>query len=207
MTKAQLENLHLQSERLCLDFANTLDWHASAHPIEKLTSYAELVAWARDVGVLTERIARQLMVEANRRPAEATATLDKARTLREAIYGIFVAVSRAETPRQTDVETLNTAIAETLDKSRLVRTSDGFDWTWGGAETDLGQMLWWIVQSATAVMTSDELPRVGQCADEGGCGWLFLDTSKNHSRRWCDMRGCGNRAKAKRHYEKVKSEK
>jgi predicted RNA-binding Zn ribbon-like protein len=93
-----------------------------------------------------------------------------------------------------------------LNRSRLVHGDTGFVWDWAGREDDLDQMLWWVVQSATEVMTSDELLRVGQCADDRGCGWLFYDTSKNRTRRWCDMRGCGNRAKARRHYAKVTSD-
>jgi predicted RNA-binding Zn ribbon-like protein len=61
-------------------------------------------------------------------------------------------------------------------------------------------MLWPILRSAAEVLTSEKRTRLGQCADDRGCGWLFLDTSKNRSRRWCDMEDCGNRAKARRHY-------
>ena len=180
MTKTKKQNLNLRTERLCLDFANTLDWHASAHPVETLTTYADLVAWSHEVGLLSERIARQLIAEAERQPKQAAAILERARTLRE-------------------------AIAEMQSRSRLVRTPEGLNWDWGGGENDLDQMLWWVIRSATDVMTSDELYRVGQCADDRGCGWLFLDTSKNHSRRWCAMKDCGNRAKARRYYKRAKS--
>jgi predicted RNA-binding Zn ribbon-like protein len=203
MTKTQAINL--KTERLCLDFANTLDWHASEHPVETLNSYADLVTWSRDTGVLSDRAAKQLINEANRHPAEATATLDKARTLREAMYEIFVAVANRTTPRATDLETVNAALVQMLGRSRLVRTSEGFAWNWGGGENDLDQMLWWVIRSAADLMTSEKLYRVGQCADERGCGWLFLDTSKNRTRRWCDMKDCGNRAKARRFYKGVKS--
>ncbi len=200
MTMPKLANL--KTERLCLDFANTLDWHASEHPIETLNSYADLVTWSREVGLLTDRAAKQLLNEANRQPAEATATLEKARTWREAIYEILVTVAHGDAPRHSDIATLNTALADMMGRSRLIKTADALNWDWGGGEDDLDQMLWWVVRSATDLMTSRELHRVGQCADERGCGWLFLDTSKNHSRRWCDMKDCGNRAKARRHYEK-----
>lgn len=203
MTKTKTVNL--KTERLCLDFANTLDWHASEHPVETLNSYADLVTWSRDVGVLSDRTAKQLINEANRHPVEATATLDKARMLREAMYEIFGAVANGATPKSTDLETVNAALAEMLSRSRLVRTSEGFVWDWGGGENDLDQMLWWVIRSATGLMTSEKLYRVGQCADDRGCGWLFLDTSKNRTRRWCAMKDCGNRAKARRFYEKVKS--
>ena len=197
--------VNLNTERLCLNFANTLDWHASEHPVETLNSYADLVTWSRDAGVLSDRAAKQLINEANRHPAEATATLDKARTLREAMYEIFVAVANGATPKSSELETVNAVLAEMLSRSRLVRTSEGFAWNWGGGESDLDQMLWWVIRSAADLMTSEKLYRVGQCADERGCGWLFLDTSKNRTRRWCAMKDCGNRAKARRYYEKAKN--
>jgi predicted RNA-binding Zn ribbon-like protein len=203
MTKLKLQNLNLKTGRLCLDFANTLDWHASKHPIETLNSYADLMAWARDVGLLSDRTAQQLAREANRHPAEAAATLEKARVVREVTYEIFVAVAHGGVPRPSDIAALNGTLADLLSKSRLTRTNGGFDWNWGGDETALDQMLWWVIRSATDLMTSDELQRVGQCADEHGCGWLFLDTSKNRTRRWCAMKDCGNRAKARRYYKRL----
>src|SRR5438876_1203177 len=104
-THAFEQALKLETERLCLDFTNTVNWHASEHPIEELPAYDDLVAWAQNVGLLTQ---------------------------------------------------------------------------------------------------PDLLSRVGECADDRGCGYLFLDMTKNRSRRWCDMKDCGNRAKARRHYEKQK---
>jgi len=198
--------LKLEAGRLCLDFANTLDWHASDHPIEKLNAYADLIAWGHKIGLLSEPAARLLTDRATAHPQTAQAALEKARTLREAAYAIFVAASHGETPQQADLDTVNAMLAQLLNRSRLVRTDSGFVWDWAGGDDDFDQVLWWVVQSATEVLTSDELQRVGQCADDRGCGWLFYDTSKNRTRRWCDMRGCGNRAKARRHYAKVTSD-
>lgn len=206
MTNTKLQNLKVESGRLCLDFANTLDWHASEHPVEKLVTYADFVAWSHKVGLLSEQAAQRLNAQADKHPKLAADVLDKAQTLREALYAIFVAVSHGGTPEAGDVEAVNAALTEMFSRSRLVKSDGGFEWDWGGGEDDLDQMLWWVLRSATDVLTSDELYRVGQCADDRGCGWLFFDTSKNRTRRWCDMRGCGNRAKARRHYEKVKSD-
>lgn len=205
MTNTKMQNLKLESGRLCLDFANTLDWHASEHPIERLNTYADFVAWSKSIGLLDERVAGQLIERAEREPQAAAAALAKARALREAIYAIFVAVYHGEALQPADVNTVNAALAEMLGRSQLVKIEGGFEWEWGGSEDDLDQMLWWIVRSAGDVLTTDELQRVGQCADDRGCGWLFFDTSKNRTRQWCSMKGCGNRAKARRHYEKVKS--
>ena len=198
--------LKLEAGRLCLDFANTLDWHASEHPVEKLSTYTDLIAWGRKIGLLSEPAARLLTDRATAHPQMAQAALEKARTLREATYAIFVAASHGETPQQADLDTVNATLVAMFNRSRLVRSDTGFVWDWAGDDDDFDQPLWWVVQSAAEVMTSDDLQRVGQCADDRGCGWLFYDTSKNRTRRWCDMRGCGNRAKARRHYAKVTSD-
>jgi predicted RNA-binding Zn ribbon-like protein len=203
MTKEQLTPTSVQ---LCLDFANTLDWHASEHPIETLNSYTDLVGWARGAGLLSESRAQQVLRAATRQSREAAGVLTRARTMREAIYEILVASAQRKTPRPADVATFSTILSDYLAQSQLVHSIEGFTWRWGGSEDALDQMLWGVARSASDLMTSSELQRVGQCADDRGCGYLFLDTSKNHTRQWCSMRGCGNRAKAKRHYEKVKHE-
>jgi len=190
---------------LSLDFANTADWHASEQPEELLTSYAEFVSWSRQAGVLTEKQARRLLREAVGRPDEALAVLKQAITLREAIYEIFAAVAHERSPQASDLATLNSALSEALAHSQIVPTETGYGWQWAGEEDALDRPLWSIARSAADLLTSDELQRVGQCADDRGCGWLFLDTSRNHTRRWCSIEDCGNRAKARRHYERKRS--
>ena len=201
------QTLTLRAERLCLDFANTVNWHASPHPVEELKDYDDLVAWATRVGLLTERQAQHLRQEAARRPEEAAEVLDRAQLTREAIYHLLSAEARGQAGDPAAVATLNDALAEAMAHARLNVTAEGFAWDWAGADpAALDQMLWPVVQSAVDLLTSPELDRVGECADDRGCGWLFLDMTKNRSRRWCDMRDCGNRAKARRHYAKRKGE-
>ena len=201
------QTLNLNAERLCLDFANTMNWHASEHPVEELRTYEDLVAWAEQRRLLTPTQAQRLRREAARRPAEAAAVLARAQTTREAMYELLVARAHGQPGAPAEVATLNAALAEALSHARLSVAADGFAWDWSGADpAALDQMLWPVVQSAVDLLTSPELDRVGQCADDRGCGWLFLDTTKNRSRRWCDMRDCGNRAKARRHYAKRKGE-
>jgi predicted RNA-binding Zn ribbon-like protein len=200
----ELSTLNLKAGRLCLDFANTADWHASDQPEEELHSYNDLLAWAKKVGALTEVEAQQLAGQAGRHPDQAVAALAQAITLREAIYAIFAAVTRGQPAKATDLAILNQALADTLNRLELVSTGKRFTWQWVDNELALNQLLWPIVRSAAALLTSEDLARVGQCADDRGCGWLFLDTSRNHSRRWCDIKDCGNRAKAKRHYARQK---
>ena len=72
------------------------------------------------------------------------------------------------------------------------------------AKLDLDRVTWWVARSAAELMTSPDLPFVRECASYD-CGWLFMDTTKNRSRRWCDMSTCGNRAKGRRHYERKRA--
>jgi len=199
-------NWKLESGWLCLDFVNTMEWHASDHPIESLTSYAALIGWARPIGFLPDRTVQQLLGTADQHPTEAARVLDRAVALREAIYHIFSAVAYGKIPAADDQSILNAEISRSMSQSCLVWNKATFGWERQGEDGDLDQMLWWIVRSASELLTSENIKRVGVCADDRGCGWLFYDTSRNGSRQWCSMRGCGNRAKARRHYEKVKNE-
>lgn len=185
---------------LPLDFANTAEWHASRQPIEKLETYEDLVGWSRQAGLLAEREAGQLSRRAREEPAQAAAVLEAARRLREAIYTIFSAAAEGSPPPVEAMDLFNGALAEAFRRARITPSADGFAWTWPGAGQTLDGMLGPILRSTADLLTSDDLQRVGECADDRGCGYLFYDTSRNHSRRWCSMESCGNRAKARRHY-------
>jgi len=185
---------------LCLEFANTADWHASARPHESLKSYENLVAWCRRADLLDAARAERLLREARRRPAAAKTALRRTTALREAIYRIVVRLLRGGPPDRADLAVFNRALASALRRSRVVSGRDGLAWTWEGDDRALDAMLWPIVESAAELLTSERRSRIGQCADDRGCGWLFLDATKNRSRRWCAMGDCGNRAKARRHY-------
>jgi predicted RNA-binding Zn ribbon-like protein len=203
MVKSQVVGSNLESSPVCLEFANKVKWHASEHPEESLRSYADLVTWAQGAGVLSDRKARKLLRDAAGQPAEACQVLQRAVALREAIYRIFVALIRGKPPAEADLAELNNALTRMASGARVVRMAEQFAWSWDVDEDTLDWLLWPIALSAAELLVSEGRERIGQCADDRGCGWLFLDTSKNHSRRWCDINDCGNRAKQRRHYERT----
>lgn len=186
----------------CVDFANTADWHASDNPLERLTTYSGLVYWSWHAGVISPVTAQRLLAKAEKRPREAEAALDRAVTLREALYQIFRALAQDEPVDEKELLTLNAALGEAMAKLRLTSQGREFTWEWEGMEDALDAMLWPLARCAAELLTSEDRHRLGQCADDRGCGWLFLDMSKNQSRRWCEMEDCGNRAKALRHYRR-----
>lgn len=194
----------LSGGRLCLDFANTLSKRLTSHPKELLASYGDLAAWSRQAGLVTEREAGVLIREAKRRPADAAAVLERATALREAIYRIFSAVAGEGPAGGGDLATLNAALSEALPLLGIVPKGGSFAWRWTGDGQRLDRMLWPVTRSAADLLTSGELAAVRECEAES-CAWLFMDRSRNRSRRWCDMKACGNRAKARRHYERKKA--
>lgn len=193
-------------EELCLDFANTQDWHASLHPVETLYDYTDLLSWSRQQGILTDGEAQDLERSSGRRPVEAGRVYREALVLREAIYEIFVAYVHGKPIAGGDLATLNGAIKSAYHHLHLCVDEGAFTWDWAGEDGQFDRLLWPVAYSAASLLTTPRLlERVGQCADERGCGWLFLDMSKNHTRRWCDIKDCGNRAKQRRHYQRKKA--
>jgi predicted RNA-binding Zn ribbon-like protein len=186
---------------LCLDFVNTLRHRLSDRPAELLATYADLVSWGRAAGVLEAGEVGSLMREASHRPREAQAVLERAVALREVIHRIFDATVGGQASRREDLAALNTALAEAMGDLRLVPEGARFGWGSMGDSPVLERPLWSVVRSAAGLLTSDELEDVRKCGAPD-CAWLFVDRSKNRSRRWCDMRTCGNRAKARRHYRR-----
>jgi predicted RNA-binding Zn ribbon-like protein len=192
-------NLALLGGELCLDFVNTVEPSGADQPREFLVTYSDLVTWSHHVTILTEAEAGEALREAATRQAEAEAVHRRAIALREALYRIFLSVVEAQPVAEQDLEQLNTALSPALSRLRIVPLEEGFAWGWYGGDRVLDQMLWAIVRSAAELLTNGPLDRLKQCA---GCSWLFLDSSRNRTRRWCEMRVCGNRAKARRHYER-----
>ncbi len=192
----------LTGGKLCLDFSNTAGNHlVNDLPAEEhLTCYDALVAWGQQAGVLEERQARQLLALADAQPAEAERVLAQAIVLREAIYRVFSCIARDETPERDDLEDINEALAPCLAQARLALEGEQVVWAWADTPA-LDRVLWPVARSAADLLISEERERVRECAGKN-CTWLFMDTSRNHSRHWCDMQSCGNRAKAKRHYHK-----
>lgn len=192
---------------LCLDFANTLDWHASATPEEELTSYPRLVTWGMEAGLLSLEEAVHLELRGVENPAAAAHWLAEAIRLREALYRVFVAIAytRPGGPADpADLAIITEFWQQAAQSMRLEQAAGAFHWQWALQADDLGRVLWPVVHSAVQLLESEQRERIGQCQDDRGCGFLFLDTSRNRSRRWCSMESCGNRAKAARHHARAK---
>ncbi|HYL99401.1 MAG TPA: ABATE domain-containing protein [Blastocatellia bacterium] len=196
--------LALLGGELCLDFINTVDWRTGPNPEEYLTSYLDLLQWSESIGAIGKRSARRLARKSGADPAGSAAALARAVRFRESLYAITLAVSSGKPAPNTSLQEFNRIFADLTSCAGIGPVDSALKWVWGGDADDLDIPLWPVAVSAFDLLISGDAQRVRQCGD-ASCGWLFVDKSKSHRRQWCSMRVCGNRAKARRHYEKTKA--
>jgi predicted RNA-binding Zn ribbon-like protein len=182
---------------LALDFANTAGWHASEHRIEHLHEYAALATWAHHAGAISSRTAAALRREAIRHPSRATRALRRARALREVIYRVFTAIAQQRRPASRDFARLHAAQAAALRRGAPHWSGAGLGVHWSEDPTDLERPLYPIALAAGALAAAPPLDRLRQCGNHP-CGWLFIDTSRNGTRRWCSSGECGNLSRVRR---------
>ena len=191
-----VETMDLSGGDVALDFVNTASARTVGPLREKLRAYGDLVTWAERVEIVDPAGARRLRAEARRSPRRAVAVLERARSMREAIYRLFT----LREPSSDDLELLSREVGRAAAARRIVAGADGYRYEWAGG-SELDRILWPVALSAAELLTSPDRDRVKECASHD-CSWLFLDMSRNRSRRWCDMKVCGNRAKARRFSER-----
>jgi predicted RNA-binding Zn ribbon-like protein len=190
---------------LALDFVNTVGGMRGVAPNEHLCEFGDLVAFARQVGALSPAEAERAALEARRDPVAAAAALERAKALREALYRLFLAAVEERGPDDADLEALNSGLSLALRHRRLAARDGRFELGWDDSPA-LDAIAWRIADAAASLLASADLARVRVCGmvEEDECSWLFVDRTKGRTKRWCSMAGCGNRAKARRHYRKVK---
>jgi predicted RNA-binding Zn ribbon-like protein len=179
-----------------LSFINTLSGRPTAAPAERLLSYDDLVAWAREQHLISPAAAERLVAEARQHPHQAALVLSRAKVFREALNGLAAAIDAQRQPPGDVLATIGDVLATAYANGRLVPHDGALQWV-AGSENDLDRIVWEIGRAAGRLVVSPRLARLRACAAHD-CGWWFVDDTKNRSRRWCDMTLCGNREKLRR---------
>jgi predicted RNA-binding Zn ribbon-like protein len=185
--------------RVCLDFANTLDWRLTDEPQELISDYAALLAWCAGRGILLASVVARLRACASTDTVCAQEVIREARSLRAEIWSIADALLEG---RRVDLTAINRRLQGLPPQPRLVERGGGCVYDLKGH--DLTEPLWPVLWSLTAVLASEDAKRIGCCQAEG-CGWYFVDESPNRTRLWCSSEVCGNRERARRAYAKRRS--
>ncbi len=189
---------------LCLEFANSRYWRGTGEPTETLKSLDDVFTWMALANALDAGTVENLRTRWPRGEGDA-GTLAQIIALREALYRTFTAVAQHASPQAPDLDLINTALAAAPPRAQLIAHDGAYLWRVENLEPKIADLLTPILWTAGDMLAEPRRDRVRLCANEK-CVWLFLDDSKSGTRRWCDMKACGNRAKAHRHYERKKKE-
>ncbi len=179
----------------CLDLANTEAYRGTGHEMDLLQSYDMLVAWSLAAGALQPSEAGPLLLAAAGAPEVAADLLAQARELRRAVHVLMQSVALRTEPPVAALATLNAFLAESQMHGQIVRRNAGFEIRFR-PEDDMALPIWRLTDSAARLLVSPDRDFVRECPGHD-CGWLFLDTTKNHSRRWCHSADCGNKARVR----------
>jgi predicted RNA-binding Zn ribbon-like protein len=196
-------DFHLVAGNLALDFANTLDnRYRPQQRVDLLLTYERFLRFAAQSEIITGRQVRKLLAETD--PGDAGRRLERAIELRETLYFLFQSVATGKQPDPSRLRTFNRFLSGVQVPENVTWRRPNFIRVTGDLTGTSDGLLWPIIDAAANLLTSPDRDHVRECL-EGTCRWLFLDRSKNHSRRWCDMKVCGNRSKAQRFYARLRS--
>jgi predicted RNA-binding Zn ribbon-like protein len=195
-----LQDLRLLGGTLCLDFVNSIENRAGHPPEDFVTSYPELVRWGQHAGLIASATATRLIARAAADEPAAHEALQQALGLRAALHRLFLAIATRREPDAADLQRLQRAYANAISGGTLVPRGERFTWDWRSDGQRLDEPLWPVARSAVELLTTGDPRRIKVCENPYGCGWLFYDGSKNGSRRWCSMEGCGSQVKMRRQY-------
>jgi predicted RNA-binding Zn ribbon-like protein len=196
--------LSIVGGNLALDFANTVDDPEGPNRYDHAGTYPELVAWSVQLGILPPDQAETLLAFAEEHPRARSAALKRAHQLRRILIEIFTEIAVGKSGGSAGIEPTPSArwielrpfVTDAMAHAELASEGSTYQLTWPeagrGEAGRLDAMLWPVGLTAGELLTSPQLSRLKKCA---GCPWLFLDQSKNLSRRWCNMEDCGTHEK------------
>lgn len=189
-----------------LDLVNTVDWTRRGPERERLTDYERLTRWAEGAGVLATADGEGLRLRAREHPERAEAALQEALRIRSLLRRVFQALASGE-PDPPAWRDFNDELAAALRRLHVApasppRPGRAAAWEWIEPQERLDSMLWPVLRGAADLLTSGEASRIRTC-DGPDCGWMYVDRSRNHLRRWCAMETCGTAAKTRRRRERM----
>jgi predicted RNA-binding Zn ribbon-like protein len=189
---------------LCLDFCNSGQNAREPSGTEWITGFADFIDWLEAAEAITRDQATRLRRAAAASPRAAAQVWGRAIKFREALFRVLNAKAEGGAIAREDLSTIEAEHARAASFARLSRDGDGYRWALDPSAAALDAAMQPLVESAVSLLTSAKMERLRRCGNST-CYWLFLDETKNHSRRWCEMASCGNVVKVRRHREKARS--
>jgi predicted RNA-binding Zn ribbon-like protein len=199
----ETEKFSLVGNVLFLDFVNTLKMR-DGEPYETLDDLHDFLGWSMAAGLLDERRAEEL---ANRwsNLDQAGDFLAEAKNFRRKLHDAVDRMSRGREPAAAVVAAVNEILKTPSGYAELEKTGEGFVKRFRFEPTDPRQLLQPIAESFADFLCYSDFRLLRKC-EGASCVLYFYDTTKNHKRRWCSMKACGNQAKAAAFYRRKKAE-
>ena len=201
MTNQDIANLQLDGGCFVFDFINTVNTRVATPARDYLNTYKDVLQWSAKALLLPSKDIRALGQYADKNKDDAQAAFSKLIGARETLYQLFAAVTRKEKPEPGTLDKFNRLLGQSFGKMKMEIATAKASIHFSGDEVSLDEPLRLIMKSAYDVLTAQDFDRLKECP---GCGWIFLDQTKNGKRRWCDMKVCGSNDKAKRYYYRKK---
>ena len=206
----EIKNWKFIGGRLCLDFVNSVgerkELEEKPYPEniivkDKLENFNDFITWGKDIGIITKAERKYFLNLNSSEKKETEITFKRAVELRESLFKIIYNVINNKEPDKKMIQILNREYSSANENRKLIYMNNKIEWQFSKDPLKPDYLIWVIAESAVKLLSSDFISRVKICAGDD-CGWLFLDTSKNKSRQWCDMKDCGNVAKVRRFRKK-----
>ena len=202
--KPYAETFRCPGGALCLDFCNSGQSARDPSGTEWIAGFSELVDWLEAAGAITRGQAGGLRRAAAASPRAAAQVWGRAIRFRETLFRVLNAKAEGGAVAREDLSNIEGEHARAAPFARLSRTGKGYRWSLDPSAAALDAAMQPLVESAVSLLTSAKIERLRRCGNST-CYWLFIDETKNHSRRWCEMASCGNVVKVRRHREKARS--
>jgi predicted RNA-binding Zn ribbon-like protein len=194
-----LSRVELVGGHPALDLVNTVAWrHDPGRTTDRLTDADALVGWATGAGLLSVRQAQRFRAELAADGSLGPDVLAKARSVRALSHRLLQPVAHGRSPGSHDVQAVHHAVVTALKRAEIV---DVVPLRWEVELTSVRSLPTALTIALWRLLQFEDLGRLRECLG-GGCGWLFLDRSKNGSRVWCSSGDCGNRTRVRRHYRR-----
>ena len=195
-TTGRTQPFQLVGGHPALDLINTLDWRfRESAPEELISTYEDLIRFVGQSGLMTVAEGRRLL--RNTGANKAVRVVTQIREVREAAARVLYAAIEEDQPPVEAIRELESFFKDAEVHRKLSWSENHLRWDFPAASVAAELPLWILSLETAQLITSGDTEMVRACGNPE-CRWLFLDTSKNHTRRWCDMKVCGNRMKARR---------
>jgi len=202
--KPYAETFRCPGGALSLDFCNSGQSARGPSGTEWIAGFPDLIDWLEAARAVTAGQAARLRRSGAASPRAAAQVWARAIKFREALFRVLNAKAEGGKVAREDLSDIEAEHARAASFARLAWTGDGYSWSLDPSAGSLDAAMQPLVESAVSLLTSAKLERLRRCGNST-CYWLFIDETRNHSRRWCEMASCGNIVKVRRHREKARS--